>query len=97
MLACLALKASARPPAKLAGLLPSGVALPLLPLFKLVILTALSLGAGGGAGFFPAGRFVGGRGGFGFAFTTGRGAPLLMVWAGRGGGRTGALTCSSLR
>ena len=35
------------------------------------MLTALSLGAGGGAGFLPAGRFVGGAGGVGLARTEG--------------------------
>lgn len=79
MLACRCLNASANPPAKL-GFAPSGVALPLLPPVLvelsasiLPILTALSLGPGGGAGFLPVGRFVGGAGGAGFARTGGRG------------------------
>ena len=37
------------------------------------MLTALSLGAGGGAGFRPAGRFVGGAGGVGLARAVGIG------------------------
>ena len=47
------------------------------------MLTALSLGAGGGAGFLPPapmGRLAGGAGGAGLAFAL---APL--VWAGGGG------------
>lgn len=108
MLACRCLNASANPPARL-GLPPSGVALPLLPpvlialsAIVLPILTALSLGPGGGAGFFPAGRLVGGAGGAGFARTVGRGrdvpfgtTPFVLVaveWAkavGGGGGGAG--------
>ena len=78
MLACLALRASAKPPARLGVAFPlSGVARPLpLPLPFMLILTALSLGAGGGNGFF--GRFVGSTGGIGFPFDTGRPAPLRI-------------------
>jgi hypothetical protein len=54
------------------------VARPLPSLFKLLMLTALSLGAGAGAGFFPTGGLVGGCGGVGFAFTMGLGAPFAM-------------------
>ena len=90
MLICLALNASAKPPAKLGALPPSafsGVFLPLPP--SLVpILTALSLGAGGGAGFFPPpGRF-GGAGGVGFAFAAGarEAVPLTPLVDAEGGG-----------
>lgn len=68
ILACLALKASASPPAKLPPpAFPSlfGVCLP----FSLPMLTALSLGAGAGIGclpFSPVGRLLGGAGGVGF-------------------------------
>lgn len=66
ILACLALNASASPPAKLgcapAGF-PSGAARPLSPF--MLMLTALSRSAGGsGAGFLPVGR-LGGAGGTG--------------------------------
>jgi hypothetical protein len=75
---CLALSASANPPAKLPPELLFGVALPLsvpLPVDG-PRLTPLSLaGAGGGSGFLPpaaappaTGRFDGGAGGVGFPF-----------------------------
>ena len=53
------------------------------------MLTALSLGAGGGAGFLPPpGRF-GGAGGVGFAFTAAGRKPLTpLVVATAGGGGT---------
>lgn len=65
ILACLALNASAKPPAKLdpPDVLP-GVSRPL----SLPILTALSLGVGVGSGCLRTaalGRFAGGAGGFG--------------------------------
>ena len=107
MLACLALRASAKPPARLGAAFPlSGVARPLpLPLPFMLILTALSLGAGGGNGFLPTGRFVGGVGAVGFTFDTGRPDPLSIgVDAGGscrtivgGGGGGGARPISSLR
>lgn len=68
ILACLALNASANPPARLtppALLSLFGVCLP----FSLPMLTALSLGAGVGIDclpFSPAGRLLGGAGGVGF-------------------------------
>ena len=95
MLICLALNASARPPARLGVLLspfPSkllfGVSLPLPPLL-VPMLTALSLGAGGGTGFLPPpGRF-GGAGGVGFAFAAAGRVPLTpLVVAAAGGGGT---------
>ena len=52
------------------------------------MLTALSLGAGGGAGFLPApGRF-GGAGGVGFAFAAGARevVPLMPLVDAEGGG-----------
>ena len=52
------------------------------------MLTALSLGAGGGAGFLPPpGRF-GGAGGVGFAFAAGpcEAVPLMPLVAADGGG-----------
>ena len=52
------------------------------------MLTALSLGAGGGAGFLPPpGRF-GGAGGVGFAFTAGvrEVVPLMPLVETEGGG-----------
>jgi hypothetical protein len=101
ILACLALSASASPPARL--VLPvdvlSGVSLPLLspPLMLVLMLTALSLAVGGGGGFLTAGRLVGGAGGFGLAFPpAGRVAVPLGTTAtatgggGGGGGRTAA-------
>lgn len=95
ILICLALNASARPPARLGALLPSfppskllfGVSLPLPPLL-VPILIALSLGAGGGAGFLPApGRF-GGAGGVDFAFAAAGRAlvPFIPFVAAAGGG-----------
>lgn len=90
MLICLALNASAKPPARL-GVLElsafSGVCPPLPPLIVLM-LTALSLGAGGGAGFLPpTGRF-GGAGGVGFAFAAGarEAVPLMPFVVAEGGG-----------
>lgn len=67
------------------------------------MLTALSLGAGGGAGLLPIGRFVGGAGGVGLARVVGGGrvavplgtTPFTVVdggWttvAGGGGGGVG--------
>ena len=91
ILICLALNASAKPPAKLGARLPlsalSGVFLPLSPLL-VPMLTALSLGAGGGAGFLPPpGRF-GGAGGVGFAFAAGARevVPLMPLVEAEGGG-----------
>lgn len=91
MLICLALNASAKPPAKLGALAPSafsGVFPPLPPLL-VPILTALSLGAGGGAGFLPPpGRF-GGAGGVGFAFAAAgarEAVPLMPFVDAEGGG-----------
>lgn len=81
---CLALNASARPPARLPPpvlLVLLGVALPLSPPDGVVRLTALSLaGVGGGSGFLPpaAGRFAGGAGGVGLAFAAGAFACLEM-------------------
>lgn len=74
----------------------------------MVILTALSRGAGGGAGFLAAGRLVGGAGGVGLALMMGCKAPFAVVWgvgmecwvgAGGGGGGCGArvVDTSSLR
>lgn len=65
---CLALSASANPPAKLPPPILLGVTLPLSPPDGVVKLTALSLaGVGGGRGFLPpaAGLFAGGAGGVG--------------------------------
>ena len=96
MLICLALNASAKPPAKLGALtlsVFSGVFLPLPPLL-VPILTALSLGAGGGAGFLPPpGRF-GGAGGVGFAFAAGarEAVPLTPLVDTEGGGAGTART-----
>lgn len=112
MLACLSLNASANPPARLAPpplTLLFGVSRPLPPfvpvaaLLLLAMLRPLSLGAGGGAGFFAptAGRFAGGAGGVGLALMPGRavpfdwdGVPLMAVELGTvraveggGGGR----------
>jgi len=53
--------------------LSRGVSVPLTPLFEY----PLSRGAGGGAGFFPAGRFAGGAGGVGLPRTPPFRAPLL--------------------
>lgn len=102
---CLALNATASPPAILFS-----VALPLSPPDGVVKLTALSLaGVGGGKGFLPpaAGLFAGGGGGVGLAFAAGGlacfGMPLVTtecVWGvGRGavggvGGGGGARICS---
>lgn len=89
ILACRALNASAKPPAILgvAERELSGVPLPLSGLNP--ILTALSLGVGTGAGFFPIGRFAGGAGGVGFAFAADREA-IPLATAGGGGGGGGA-------
>lgn len=86
MALCLALNASARPPAKLAppgaAFMLFGVTLPLSPPDGVVRLTALSLaGVGGGKGFLPpaaaaaapVGLFAGGAGGVGFGFVFARG------------------------
>ncbi len=90
MLICLALNASANPPARLGALLPSafsGVFLPLSPLL-VPMLTALSLGAGGGAGFLPPPGRLGGAGGVGFAFAAGarEAVPLMPLVDAEGGG-----------
>ena len=94
MLICLALNASAKPPAKLGALLLSalsGVFLPLPPLL-VPMLTALSRGAGGGAGFLPPpGRF-GGAGGVGLAFAAGTCEPVPLVEAEGGGAGTARAT-----
>ena len=95
ILACLALNASARPPARLGALPLSGVALPSL---ELLMLTALSLGpGGGGANFRPdaAGLFAGGIGGFGLALPpagvgTGRAEPFATTGGGTGRDAIGA-------
>ena len=52
------------------------------------MLTALSLGAGGGRGFLPAavGRLAGGAGGVGFALTAGLVVPLAATPLVDGGG-----------
>ena len=90
ILICLALNASASPPAKLGALLPSGLSGVFLPLPPLLvpILTALSLGAGAGAGFLPPpGRF-GGAGGVGFALAAGarEAVPFMLLVDAEGGG-----------
>lgn len=87
MACCLALNASARPPAKLPEPVLLGVALPeSVPLLgrseSVPRLTALSrAGVGGGNGFRApaAGRFTGGAGGVGFARTAGVGDSLRSV------------------
>jgi hypothetical protein len=101
---CLALKASAKPPARLGvGVLrPLSVPLPALPF----ILKPESRGAGGGAGFRPpaAGRLAGGAGGAGFARAADPLAPFAPFTLGGavgGGGGPGLITgaggASSLR
>lgn len=97
---CLALKASAKPPAKLGvGVLrPLSVPLPALPF----ILKPESRGAGGGAGFRPAaGLFAGGAGGAGLARAADPFAPFARGAAAGGGGGVGLMTgaggASSLR
>ena len=57
------------------------------------MLTALSLGAGAGAGFFAAGLLDGGAGGVGFALAPGCGmAPLpLIIGATTAGGAGGGV------
>lgn len=89
---CLALNASAKPPAKLGvGVFrPLSVPLPEPP-FKLI---PESLGARAGPGFLPpaVGRLAGGAGGVGFARTV---EPLTAVdftAAGGGGGGVGRIT-----
>lgn len=109
---CRARSASARPPARLALEALLGVPRPLAPdeSFEFM-LTALSRGAGGGAGaaLRPAmlGRLAGGAGGAGLAlafaaaaapapFVTGLGVARGAVGGGGGGvGRGAAATCSS--
>jgi len=104
---CLALKASARPPARLPPPRLLGVPLPESVPLAVPRLTALSLaGAGGGIGFLdpaPTGLFAGGAGGIGFARVAGAGlgtpfATGVAAGTGRGGatggGGGGARTCS---
>jgi len=69
----------------------SGVSRP-LPFPLIPRLIALSLSAGGGAGFVTAavGRLTGGTGAAGFAFTAGRAAPFAT--GGGGGGARAAET-----
>lgn len=89
MLICLALNASARPPAKLGALPPSAFSGVFLPLPSLLpILTELSLGAGGGAGFLPPPGLFGGAGGVGLAFAAGarEAVPLTPLVDAEGGG-----------
>lgn len=81
----LALRASARPPARLGPppCCPEGVTEPLpvgVPPFEY----PLSLGVLGAAGLRAAGRFAGGAGGVGLALTAG--APFAFAAAGAGGG-----------
>ena len=90
ILICLALNASAKPPAKLGALPLSGLSgvVPPLPPLTVLMLTALSLGAGGGAGFLPPpGRF-GGAGGVGFALAAGarEALPFMPFTDAEGGG-----------
>jgi hypothetical protein len=98
MALCLALRASAKPPAKLGVLRPLSVPLPLPPF----ILRPESRGAGGGAGLRPAaGRFAGG-GGAGLARAVAPFVPFALGGAAGGGGGgvgliTGAGGASSLR
>ncbi len=76
---CLALKASASPPAKLPPPILFGVALPESVPLPVPRLTALSLaGVGGGRGFLPpvAGLLTGGAGGVGLARVGGVGDGL---------------------
>ncbi len=104
MLACLALNASANPPAKLGARLDvlSGVTLP-LPFNApptLLILTALSLAGSGAAGFLPTGLLAGGTGAAGLVLAAGRVAPSA-TGGGGGGARAvaagGGAWASSLR
>jgi hypothetical protein len=91
MALCLALNASAKPPAKLGvGVLrPLSVPLPLAPF----MLIPESRGAGGGAGLRPpAGRFAGGAGGVGLNRMADPLAPLAFAGAGGGGGGVGLMT-----
>jgi hypothetical protein len=87
---CLALKASASPPAKLGV----GVLRPLsVPLPLLFMLMPESRGASGGAGLRPAaGRFAGGAGGVGFPRTAAPFVPLARMVVGGGGGGVGLTT-----
>jgi hypothetical protein len=89
---CLCLNASASPPARLGA----GLLVP-LPLPLEVTLIPESLGAGGGAGFFPMGRLAGGAGGpFLPATPLVRGAPLVIglgTTRGAAGGGGGGATC----
>ena len=84
ILACLALSASAKPPARL-GVLEdlelSGVAASLSTLRPLI---AESLGPGMGAGFLAIGRLLGGIGGPGFVLAAV--VPFVVVGGGGGGG-----------
>lgn len=82
-----ALKASARPPARLAFEELFGVPRPLPPEESCeFMLTALSRGAGGGAGFRPMGLFAGGAGGVGLAFAAAAAAAAPFVFGAVGGG-----------
>jgi hypothetical protein len=104
---CRARNASASPPARLAFEALFGVARPLPPESCEFILTALSRGAGGGAGFLPAifGRLAGGAGGAGLALAAAavaaplmEGTGLALAAAGGGGGGAGlgvGAACSS--
>ena len=90
MALCLALNASANPPAKLGvGVLrPLSVPLPLAPF----MLIPESRGAGG-AGLRPAaGLFAGGAGGVGLERMADPLAPLAFDEAGGGGGGVGLIT-----
>lgn len=88
---CLALNASANPPAKLGV----GVLRPLFsPLPLPFMLIPESRGAGGGAGLRPAaaGLFAGGAGGVGLPLTAEPFAPLGLETPGGGGGGVGRMT-----
>lgn len=101
---CLALNASARPPAKLALFMLLGVARPLPPDESCCefMLVTLSRGAAGGGSLRPMGRLAGGAGGGGLAFAAAptpeamRPVPLGVAvldcigGARGGGGATGA-------
>ncbi|KAI7326924.1 Myosin-1 [Hortaea werneckii] len=92
---CLALKASAKPPANPPPP-PLGVLAPLPPSCCAPFACCpfeypLSLGVGGGAGFLPAGRLAGGAGGVGLAFVGGGAPPPFALFGvGGGGGRDAA-------
>jgi hypothetical protein len=80
---CLALKASASPPARLGVGVLRPLSVPLPPPLRLI---PESLGAAGAAGFLPAtGRFAGGAGGVGFARAADPFTPFGLA-AGGGGG-----------